>query len=202
MMYLAPESLGAQQTVVTESLSVAGLAAPVEVRRDRWGVPHIYAKSQRDLFFAQGFVAAQDRLFQMEMWRRQGEGRLAEVLGPAAVSRDRFARLFTYRGNMAREWAAYGPDTKEIVTAFVHGVNAYIAQAGNALSPEFAMLGFKPEPWSITVPLARATGLSGVSNGSSEVLHAQLIAALGVKKVEELMPADPRAHSIPRRDSI
>ena len=191
LICLATGALRAQQAVVTESLSVAGLAAPVEVRRDRWGVPHIYAKSQRDLFFAQGFVAAQDRLFQMEMWRRQGEGRLAEVLGQAAVSRDRFARLFAYRGNMAREWAAYGPDTKEIVTAFVRGVNAYIAQAGDALPPEFAMLGFKPEPWSITVPLARATGLSGVSNGSSEVLHAQLIAALGVKKVEELMPADP-----------
>ena len=181
----------AQRPIVTESLSVAGLAAPVEVRRDRWGVPHIYAKSQRDLFFAQGFVAAQDRLFQMEMWRRQGEGRLSEVLGPSAVQRDRFARLFTYRGNMAREWAAYGPDTKAIVTAFVAGINAYIAQAGDALPPEFATLAFKPEPWSITVPLARATGLSGVSNGSSEVLRAQLIAALGLKKVEELMPAEP-----------
>ena len=183
--------LCAQRSVTTESLSVAGLLAPVEVRRDRWGVPHIYATSQRDLFFAQGFVAAQDRLFQMEMWRRQGEGRLAEVLGPAAIQRDRFARLFTYRGSMAREWAAYGPDTKAIVTAFVGGVNAFIAQAGDVLPPEFAMLGFKPEPWNITVPLARATGLSGVSNGSSEVLRAQLIAALGVKAVDELMPADP-----------
>ena len=183
--------LCAQRSVTTESLSVAGLLAPVEVRRDRWGVPHIYATSQRDLFFAQGFVAAQDRLFQMEMWRRQGEGRLAEVLGPASVQRDRFARLFTYRGSMAREWAAYGPDTKAIVTAFVGGVNAFIAQAGDVLPPEFAMLGFKPEPWNITVPLARATGLSGVSNGSSEVLRAQLIAALGVKAVDELMPADP-----------
>ena len=179
------------RAIVTESLSVAGLRAPVEVRRDRWGVPHIYAGSQRDLFFAQGFVAAQDRLFQMEMWRRQGEGRLAEVLGPSAIQRDRFARLFTYRGNMAREWAAYGPDTKVIVTAFVAGINAYIAQASESLPPEFATLGFKPTPWSITVPLARATGLSGVSNGSSEVLRAQLIAALGLKKVEELMPADP-----------
>lgn len=191
VMYLVPSIGQAQPTVVVESLSVPGLTAAVEVRRDRWGVPHIYAKSQRDLFFAQGFVAAQDRLFQMEMWRRQGEGRLAEVLGPAAVQRDRFARLFTYRGSMAREWAAYGADTKAIVTAFVGGVNAYIAQVGDNLPPEFGMLGFRPEPWSITVPLARATGLSGVSNGSSEVLRAQLIAALGVAKVQEIMPADP-----------
>ena len=184
-------TLGAQGTVPVETLSVAGLRAKVEVRRDTWGVPHIYAANQADLFFAQGYVAAQDRLFQMEMWRRQGEGRLAEVLGPAAVERDRFARLFTYRGNMAREWAAYGPDTRAIVTSFVAGVNAYIADAGTNLPPEFAMLGFRPEPWPITVPLARATGLSAVSNGSSEVLRAQLVSALGVQRTEALMPTDP-----------
>jgi penicillin G amidase len=187
---LSARDAGAQ-AVTTDTIRLRGLSAPVEVRRDRWGVPHIYAASQRDLFFAQGFVAAQDRLFQMEMWRRQGEGRLAEVLGPEAIERDRFAKLFAYRGNMAREWAAYGPDTKAIVTAFVNGVNAYIAQAGSTLPPEFALLGFAPEPWSITVPLARATGLSGVSNGSSEVLRAQLIAALGVARVQGIMPADP-----------
>ncbi len=181
----------AQRAVPVESLSIAGLRAPVEVRRDRWGVPHIYARNQDDLFFAQGFVAAQDRLFQMEMWRRAGEGRLAEVLGPSAVPRDRFARLFTYRGSMTREWAAYGADTKAIVTAFVAGINAYIAQAGDALPPEFAMLGIRPEPWSITSPLVRATGLSGVGNGSSEVLRAQLVAALGAARTAELMPADP-----------
>ena len=187
---LIPALLGGQGVPV-DTLALPGLTAAVEVRRDRWGVPHIYAKNQRDLFHAQGFVAAQDRLFQMEMWRRAGEGRLAEVLGPSAIPRDRFARLFTYRGSMAKEWAAYGTDTKAIVTAFVGGINAYIAQAGDRLPPEFAMLGFRPEPWSITVPLARATGLSGVSNGSSEVLRAQLITALGLPKVEELMPADP-----------
>lgn len=192
LLILVPRVSNAQQrAIVHDTLNVRGLTAKVEVRRDTWGVPHIYAANQHDLFFAQGFVAAQDRLFQMEMWRRQGEGRLAEVLGPQAVQRDRFARLFAYRGSMAREWAAYGPETKTIVTAFIAGVNAYIAQAGDALPPEFATLGFKPEPWAITVPLVRATGLSGVSNGSSEVLRAQLISALGLAKVEELMPADP-----------
>ena len=181
----------APRAIVVETLSTPGLRARVEVRRDRWGVPHIYAQNQHDLFFAQGFTAAQDRLFQMEMWRRQGEGRLAEVLGPGSVDRDRLARLFTYRGSMAREWAAYGPDTRAIVTAFVRGVNARIAQVGDDLPPEFGMLGFRPEPWSTTVPLSRATGLSGVSNGASEVLRAQLIAALGVDKVAALMPPDP-----------
>jgi len=174
------------------TISVPGLRAPVEVRRDRWGVPHIYAANTHDLFLAQGFVAAQDRLFQMEMWRRVGEGRLAEVLGPAAVERDRFARLFRYRGDMAREWASYASDTRAIVSAFVSGVNAYIAMSGDSLPPEFGMLGFRPEPWGVEVPLARATGLSGVSNGASEVLRAQLVATLGARRVDELLPADPQ----------
>ncbi len=174
-----------------QTLRVDGLRDPVEVRRDRWGVPHIYARNTPDLFFAQGFVAAQDRLFQMEMWRRAGEGRLAEVLGPSAVERDRMARTFRYRGDMQREWAAYAPDTRAIVTAFVRGVNAYIARAGDSLPPEFALLGFRPEPWGLEVPLARATGLSGVSNASSEVLRAQLVSALGADRANALVPPDP-----------
>src|SRR5688500_13432744 len=126
------------------SVNVPGLDSAVEVRRDRWGVPHIYARTEHDLFFAQGFVAAQDRLWQMEMWRRQGEGRLAEVLGPRAVERDRLARLFRYRGSKDAEWAAYGPNARAIVGAFVAGVNAYIAQVKDRPPIEFTMMGFAP----------------------------------------------------------
>src|SRR5688572_23617411 len=92
------------------SHQVSGLRAPVEVVRDTWGVPHIYAQSTDDLFFAQGYVMAQDRLWQMEMWRRTAEGRLAEVLGAGAVPRDRHARLLKYRGpSDERELASYHP---------------------------------------------------------------------------------------------
>src|SRR5688500_476204 len=174
------------------SVNVPGLDSAVEVRRDRWGVPHIYARTEHDLFFAQGFVAAQDRLWQMEMWRRQGEGRLAEVLGPRAAERDRLARLFRYRGSMDAEWAAYGPDARAIVGAFVGGVNAYIAQTKDRLPIEFTMLGFAPEPWTIDVPLARVTSLSGVSNATTEILRARLVAALGVKEAEAMLPTEPR----------
>ncbi len=193
VLLLAPpnDEARATQQVRERSVTVLGLRAPVEVRRDRWGVPHIYAQSQHDLFFAQGYTAAQDRLFQMEMWRRQGEGRLAEVLGSAAAERDRMARLVAYRGDMEREWTAYAPDTREIVSAFVAGVNARIADVGDSLPPEFALLGFAPEPWSVTVPLSRATGLSGVSNANSEVLRAQLVTLLGAERVNALLPADP-----------
>ena len=173
------------------NITVPGLDSAVEVRRDRWGVPHIYARTQHDLFFAQGFVAAQDRLWQMEMWRRTAEGRLAEVLGARAVERDRFARLFRYRGSMDSEWTAYGPDTKAIVGAFVAGVNAYIAQVKDRPPIEFTMMGFAPEPWTIDVPLARVTTLSGVSNATTEILRARLVSAVGKSATERIIPTEP-----------
>lgn len=173
------------------AISVPGLDSAVEVRRDRWGVPHIYARTQHDLFFAQGFVAAQDRLWQMEMWRRAAEGRLAEVLGPRFVERDRFARLFRYRGSMAAEWAAYADDARAIVEAFVSGVNAYIAQVKDRPPIEFSMLGFAPEPWTVEVPLARVTSLSGVSNASTEILRARLVSLVGAKGAEAILPTEP-----------
>ncbi len=89
-------------------ISLGGLQRPVEVLRDRWGIPHIYAATLEDLFFAQGFVQAQDRLFQMELWRRSTQGRLAETFGDAYVERDRLARLLRYRGSLDDEWRSYG----------------------------------------------------------------------------------------------
>lgn len=179
--------------VAVDTLREAGLRAPVEVRYDRWGVPHIYARNQRDLFFAQGWVASRDRLFQMEMWRLHGEGRLAEVLGASALERDRLARLFKYRGDIERDWRMYAPDARVIAEAFVAGVNAYIARAKQTrtLPPEFALLGFQPQPWPLETPLARVTGLSGTGNASSEALRAQLVHALGAARTNEIFPPDP-----------
>src|SRR5438128_6642708 len=99
-------------------ITVAGLKQPVEILRDRWGVPHIYARNPDDLFFAQGFVAAQDRLFQIDWWRRLAAGELAEVLGPTALEVDTFARLIRYRGDSDAEWASYSPDARQVATNF------------------------------------------------------------------------------------
>ena len=130
---------------------LAGLHAEVEVLRDEWGVPHIYARNQHDLFFAQGFVAAQDRLFQMELWKRAGQGRLAEVAGKSFLSRDVAARLLRYRGPLDAEYASYAPDTREILGAFTDGINSYIEQrsapGGPGLPIEFQLAGFAPEKW-------------------------------------------------------
>ena len=183
---------------------LAGLDSAVEVRRDRWGVPHIYARTQHDLFYAQGYVAAQDRLWQMEMWRRAGEGRLAEVVGEGAVARDRFARLLRYRGDMAREWVSYAPDARAIVHAFVDGVNARVREvrsceargrrpAGDCdrVPIEFALLGALPEPWGYEVPLQRMAALAMTGNALSEVGRARLVALVGVERAAQLWPPDP-----------
>jgi penicillin amidase len=173
------------------TLRVPGLARPVTVLRDRWGVPHIYAETQDDLFFAQGFVAAQDRLWEMEIWRRTGEGRLAEVLGPEAVERDRFARLLRYRGDLDAEYASYAPDARKIVEAFVRGVNAFIVASRDRPPVEFELAGFRPEPWTPEVCLTRMAGFGMTINAPTEVLRAKLGAELGWKLADEIIPAAP-----------
>src|ERR1700674_4273187 len=131
-------------------MDVSGLRQPAEILVDRWGVPHIYAANHDDAFFAQGFNAARDRLFQIDLWRRRGLGRLAEVLGPAYVEHDKASRLFLYRGDMGPEWAAYGPDAQPIATAFVAGINAYVDWLGahpDKMPLEFKLLGYGPSKW-------------------------------------------------------
>ncbi|MEA2562315.1 MAG: penicillin amidase [Acidobacteriota bacterium] len=172
-------------------LAVHGLSRPVTVLRDTWGIPHIYADTQDDLFFAQGFVAAQDRLFQMEIWRRSAEGRLAEILGPSAVERDRVARLLRYRGDMDAEYASYAPDARQIVEAFVRGVNAYIESVGDRVPVEFEMAGFRPEPWTPEVCLSRLSALAVTGYAPLEVFRGILIRELGAEAAADLVPPDP-----------
>ncbi|MCU0649139.1 MAG: penicillin acylase family protein [Gemmatimonadaceae bacterium] len=128
-----------------ETLTERGLRAPVTLVRDSAGVVHIRAQNEHDLFFAQGWSAARDRLFQLELWRRQATGTLAEVLGPAAIPKDIASRAFRFRGNLARELAHYHPRGAAIITAFVEGINAYIGETEKnvaLLSPEFRWLNW------------------------------------------------------------
>ena len=176
------------------TLKLAGLAQPVEVLRDKWGVAHIFAKNQHDLFFAQGFVAAQDRLFQMELWKRIGQGRLAEVIGTAFLERDVNARLLQYRGDMQAEYASYGPDTREILTAFTDGINAFIATAKQSgkLPIEFKYAGFEPEPWKPEDCLTRMAGFPMTGNARAELYDAELVATLGAEKAATLLDLSPK----------
>src|SRR5262244_3907797 len=110
-------------------LAVDGLRDTVDVLRDRWGVNHIYAKNEADLFFTQGYTAARDRLFQFELWRRQATGTVAEILGPKELKRDIGTRLHMFRGDLKSELNWYHPHGEAIITAYVRGVNASIAEA-------------------------------------------------------------------------
>ena len=186
---------------INGKLVVSGLQQPVTVLRDRWGIPHIYARNQHDLFFAQGFVVAQDRLFQMEMWKRAGQGRLAEVLGPAAVQRDINARLLRYRGEMNAEYESYSPDTEAILLAFTDGINAQIqlltAKGGPGLPTEFQLAGFAPEKWKPDDCLNRMAAFSMTGNAFSELHHAELVAKLGVEKASAVLSLDPKVQLDP-----
>lgn len=173
-------------------IKLEGLQRTVKVLRDEWGVAHIYAETQDDLFFAQGFVVAQDRLWQMDMWRRVGEGKLAEVLGPRAVERDRFARLIRYRGDMKTEYESYAPDARQIIEAFVRGVNAQIELSKDRLPIEFQLAGIKPEPWTPEVCLTRMAGYVMTRNASSEILRAQLAREFGKEFVDEWIETEPK----------
>ena len=181
--------------VVSGQLRAQGLERSVDVLRDRWGVAHIYAQNQHDLFFAQGVVAAQDRLFQMELWKRAGQGRLAEILGASALSRDVNARALRYRGDMKAEYESYSPDAQAILTAFTDGINSYIASltapGGPGLPIEFQLAGFSPDAWHPEDCLNRMAAFSMTGNALSELEHAQALAELGAEKASKLFTFDP-----------
>ncbi|MEQ9378307.1 MAG: penicillin acylase family protein [Imperialibacter sp.] len=178
-----------------QQLTVAGLQDKVEVYRDPWGINHIYAENEHDLFFTQGYMAAKDRLFQFEIWRRQATGTVAELLGEREIKRDIGTRLFKFRGNMKAEMNHYHERGEEIITAFVDGVNAYIAEANAApekLPIEFQLLKTKPQPWTPEVVISRHQGLLG--NIGNELKAARAVAAIGAEKFKEIEyyhPFDP-----------
>ena len=174
-----------------ENIRVDGLAQPVEIIRDRWGVPHIYAQSTHDLFFAQGYITAKDRLWQIDLWRRIGTGKLAEVLGPSAVDRDRLARSVRFRGDWNAEWQSYGPETREIVTAFVEGINTYIKALGGARPLEFKLAGYDPGLWAPEDCLSRVAGLLMTRNLTHEVKLAGQVRRFGIPAVEKFFALDP-----------
>jgi penicillin amidase len=178
-----------------DTLRAAELRGAVEILRDRWGISHIYAGNEHDLFFAQGYTAAKDRLFQLEIWRRQATGTAADLLGPREIKRDIGARLFKFRGDMTRELTHYHPRGPAIVGAFVAGINAYIAETERnpALLPvEFRLLGTKPGRWTPDVVVSRHQGLLG--NVEDELRLTRAVAAVGaptVKQLSSFHPGDP-----------
>ncbi|MFC3615351.1 penicillin acylase family protein [Lutimaribacter marinistellae] len=160
------------------NFDLSGLRAPASIHVDRWGLPHIRAQSVHDAFFTQGFNAARDRLWQIDLWRKRGLGRLAADFGPGYLMQDRAARLFLYRGPMEAEWSAYCEDTQETCTAFANGINAAIDEviAGRMPLPEeFDRMSTAPEHWA-PEDVVRIRTHCLVRNAASELARAKVLA--------------------------
>ena len=176
-------------------LHISSLQKNVEILRDQWGINHIYARNQHDLFFAQGYCAAKDRLFQLEIWRRQATGTVAEILGQRELKRDIGTRLFRFRGDMNSELQHYHPQGASIIQAYVDGVNEYIAEISKSpeqLPVEFQLLHIQPGRWTPEVVISRHQGILG--NVTRELDIGRAVAKAGVDQVKDLMwfhPGDP-----------
>ncbi|WP_367913478.1 penicillin acylase family protein [Leadbetterella sp. DM7] len=174
-------------------VQVEGLKEEVEIYRDTWGINHIYAANEPDLFFAQGYSAAKDRLFQFELWRRQATGTVSEILGPSERKRDIGLRLFKYRGDMQKELSHYHPNSAAIIQAYVNGVNACIDEANrnpDTLPVEFKMLDIRPQKWTPEIVISRHQGLLG--NIEDELKTGRAVAAAGARQVSDLLYFHPR----------
>lgn len=173
-------------------LTLPGLTAPVIVTRDEEGVPHIEAESLQDLYMAQGYVQAQDRLFQMDLSRRQASGRLAEVFGEAAVEQDKMFRVLGLRRAGEASLAAYNQEARDVLAWFCQGVNAYLAQ-GN-LPVEFTLAGYRPEPWTVTDTLTIAKFMAHDLGGhwESQAFRQYLLEHFTQAEAYELFPSYPQ----------
>ena len=181
----------------SESRALPGLTAPGEIIIDRAGIPHIYAANARDGFFLQGYAVARDRLWQIDLWRKRGLGRLSASFGAQFVAQDRAARLLLYRGEMAAEWAAYPSQAKVWTEGFAAGINAYVADVETGRAPlpiEFSATNTRPERWQADdVVRIRSNALA--SNLTSEVVRARALCG-GDLKYEPLRRELAPAHTV------
>jgi penicillin amidase len=177
------------------TLRLYGLHETVEIITDRYGVPHIYAQNEDDLYFAQGYIHAQERLWQMELNRRTGSGRLAEIFGPIALELDRFCRHLGMHRAAAAEAARLSSRNRRMLDAYARGVNAFIERNRSRLPVEFTLLRFQPEPWkpADTIQWAKMMGWNLGGNWETELIRAHLIASVGFERAMQLEAGyDPR----------
>ena len=180
-----------------------GLEREVLIGRDEWGIPHIRAGSRHDLFLAQGFVHAQDRLWQMELNRRAAKGELSAVFGPATLATDRLARTLGLARLAQSTWEQLDDQTRADVEAYTAGVNAYL-QSNPALPIEFTLLRHRPQPWRPldSVAYGRLQMWALTEGAMGELVQAQLIEKVGAARAAELAPRYPASNPVTLPDGI
>jgi penicillin amidase len=184
----------ASQPQIDGRLTISGLTSKVDIVRDAEAIPHIYAGSTDDAYFALGFVHAQDRLWQLEMNRRIPAGRMAEILGPSALDTDRFLRTLGVRRNAERIFANLSADTRAALESYAKGVNAYLANRPGPLPPEFLLTGApSPEPWQPADSIGWLTMMAWdlSANWSQELLRMRLAQRLSLQQINEFLPPYP-----------
>jgi len=190
---------------VSGELQLDGLNDAVDIFRDDYGIPHIYATNSHDLFFAQGYVHAQDRFWQMDFWRHIGSARLAEMFGADQVDTDYFLRTLGWERIAQEELRFSNPEEQAILQAYADGVNAYLEDhTGAALSLEYAILklltpDYTPEPWQPVHTLTWAKVMAwdlGSSRMYSEIDHALLQKILTPQQLSDLYPPYPADHVV------
>ncbi|KAB0265336.1 penicillin acylase family protein [Microvirga brassicacearum] len=183
-----------------ETLTVAGLSDAADIRVDTWGIPHLSASNSGDLFFLQGFNAARDRLWQIDLWRKRGLGLLAASFGPGYLAQDCASRAFLFRGDMEAEWTSYAPDAREICRAFVSGINAYVElteREPSRLPSEFRMTGTRPAKWQ-PEDVVRIRSHALTRNALSEVMRACILAHH--EEATDLLRKNLEPAVVPRND--
>jgi penicillin G amidase len=177
----------------TSGMIEAGVTAPVEIYRDQYGIPHIIATTVEDLFFAQGYAQAQDRLWQMDMSRRGVGGKLSEILGEEYIDTDQFVLTVGFYRAAEKNYSLLSASTKTLLDAYSAGVNAYIDDNSGRLSPEFTLLGYQPEPWVALDSLAIGVYMSWYLGGNmqGELFYSALIEEVGLELAAETFPDYP-----------
>jgi len=172
------------------AVTLSGLQSEVEIIRDENAIPHIYARSEHDLYYALGYAHAQDRLWHLEMNRRIASGRLAEVLGVDALGTDKFIRTLGVAKAATAAWESISDEARAVLVAYSDGINAYLENRNGALPPEFIILGFEPEPWQPTDSLGwlkmMAWDLS--LNWRRELNRLDLLSHLSPSQLDEFYP--------------
>ncbi len=179
-------------------LHLHGLHAPVEIITDRYGVPHIYAQNEDDLYFAQGYTHAQERLWQMELNRRIGSGRLSEIFGAIALEADRFTRRLGMHRASAQEVASLPRESKRLLQAYANGINTFIERNKNRLPIEFTLLRFTPEPWKVadSIQWSKMMGWNLCGNWETEIVRAILVSQLGPERAAQLEAGYDSTHPL------